>query len=155
MTTTKGTSRPTEVLTGSTDFYTIYTLIDITDSGITTPKIDARGYFQAQNLNTFMQTIGLRTQPVLSSVKKYTNTDVSDYDFGAEFNGQHTIWQLTFASETAKAWHKEDNPLFWLEKDFDKTPVHVSLEETVNLSPESITTSNNNKNTYFIFSENI
>ena len=65
-----GTSRPSEVLTGSTDFYSIYTLIDITDSGILSPKTDAKGFFQSQNLNTFIQCISLRAQPVLSSINK-------------------------------------------------------------------------------------
>ena len=54
------TQRPSEVIGGNTAFYTIYTLVDITDANISSPKVDAKGFYQSQNLNTFMQTIGLR-----------------------------------------------------------------------------------------------
>ena len=75
-----GTSRPVEVLTGSTDYYIVYTLIDITDSGVVSPKENSKGFFQAQNLNTFIQSISLRSQPVLSSVEKLDAVDLTDLD---------------------------------------------------------------------------
>ena len=104
-------SRPVEVLTGSTDFYTVYTLIDITDSGVVSPKTSASGYFQAQNLNTFIQSISLRSQPVLSSVQILDSQDISKYEFGTNFTGTHTVWVLKFASETADAWKKDNLPV--------------------------------------------
>ena len=98
-----GVSRPNEVLTGSTDFYTVYTLIDITDSGVVSPKSDAKGYYQAQNLNTFIQSVSLRSQPVLSSVEFLDAQNLDDYDFGSDFSGIQDVWILKFASETADA----------------------------------------------------
>mgnify|MGYP006087663683 CR=1 FL=1 len=150
-----GISRPVEVLTGSTDFYTVYTLIDITDSGVLSPKVDAKGFFQAQNLNTFIQSISLRSQPVLSSVSILSATDLSDYEFGSNFTGIHNIWVLKFASETADAWKKDNNSVYMLAEDFNNMPIHVTLDETVVINPESIDTSTVDKNTYFKFSENI
>ena len=150
-----GISRPAEVLTGSTDFYTIYTLVDITDSGVVTPKVNAKGFFQAQNLNTFIQSISLRSQPVLSSVDVLSAKDVVDYEFGSNFTGLHNIWILKFASETADAWKKENNSVYMLEEDFNTMPVHVDLDDTAVINPESIDTSTVSKNTYFKFSENI
>ena len=149
------TSRPVEVLTGSTDYYTVYTLIDITDSGVVSPKINAKGFFQAQNLNTFIQSISLRSQPVLSSVSVLSAKDVVDYDFGSNFTGLHNIWILEFASETADAWKKDNNSVYMLEEDFSTTPVHVSLDDTAVINPESIDTGTVNKNTYFKYRENI
>ena len=148
-----GTSRPVEVLTGSTDYYVIYTLIDITDSGIVSPKANAKGFFQAQNLNTFIQSISLRSQPVLSSVAKLDAEDVSNYEFGSNITGLHDIWILTFASETADAWMKENNNIYMLEEDFNTMPVHVTLDETALINPESIDTKTISKNTYFKYSE--
>jgi|TARA_B110000908_G_scaffold150899_1_gene185251 hypothetical protein len=150
-----GTSRPSEVLTGSTDFYSIYTLIDITDSGILSPKTDAKGFFQSQNLNTFIQCISLRAQPVLSSINKVDAVDLSDYDFGSNMTGIHDVWIFKFASETADAWNKDVDPVYFLRDDFNKTPVHTTLDETANINPEQIDTGSNNKNTYFTFSENV
>ena len=150
-----GTSRPVEVLTGSTDFYTVYTLIDITDSGVDSPKVNAKGFFQAQNLNTFIQSISLRSQPVLSSVTILTAKDLSDYEFGSNFTGLHNIWVLKFASETADAWKKDNDDVYFLKQDFDTMPIHVTLDETVVINPESVDTSTVNTNTYFKFSENI
>ena len=149
-------SRPVEVLTGSTDFYTVYTLIDITDSGVVSPKVSASGYFQAQNLNTFIQSVSLRSQPVLSSVQILTSQNINSYEFGTSFTGNHTIWVLKFASETADAWKKDDNDIHMLKEDFDKMPIHKDLEETAVIDPEIIdTSSTNKKNTYFKFSKNI
>ena len=150
-----GTSRPVEVLTGSTDFYTVYTLIDITDSGVVSPKVDAKGFFQAQNLNTFIQSISLRSQPVLSSVTILTAKDLSDYEFGSNFTGLHNVWVLKFASETADAWKKDNDDVYFLKQDFDTMPIHITLDETAVINPESVDTSTVKTNTYFKFSENI
>jgi hypothetical protein len=150
-----GISRPAEVLTGSTDFYTIYTLIDITDSGIVSPKVDAKGFFQAQNLNTFIQSISLRSQPVLSSVEMLSAENLSNHQFGSNFTGIHNIWVLKFASETRDAWRKDTNNVYLLKQDFDTMPIHITLDETAVINPESVDTSTVNKNTYFKFSENI
>ena len=150
-----GTSRPAEVLTGSTDFYTVYTLIDITDTGVVSPKGNSKGFFQAQNLNTFIQSISLRSQPVLSSVVKLDAKDVSDYEFGSSFTGLHDIWVLKFASETADAWMKDGNDIYMLEEDFNTMPIHATLDETAIINPEIIDTKTVSKNTYFKYSENI
>ena len=150
-----GTSRPVEVLTGSTDYYTVYTLIDITDTGVVSPKGNSKGFFQAQNLNTFIQSISLRSQPVLSSVEKLDAEDVADHQFGSNFTGLHDVWVLKFASETADAWNKENNSVYMLNEDFNTTPIHGTLDETAIINPEIIDTSTVNKNTYFKYSENI
>jgi hypothetical protein len=150
-----GVSRPTEVLTGSTDFYIVYTLIDITDSGVVSPKISDKGYFQAQNLNTFIQSISLRSQPVLSSVTFLDAQDLSNYNFGSNYSGIQDVWVLKFASETADAWKKDSNNVYMLEQDFDKMPIHTILDETANINPEIIDTTSNNKNTYFNYRQNI
>jgi len=150
-----GTSRPAEVLTGSTDYYTVYTLIDITDSGVTSPKTDATGFYQAQNLNTFIQSISIRSQPVLSSVEILNAKDLVDYEFGNSFTGTHDIWVLTFASETADAWKSVNNSVYMLKQDLNNTPIHTSLDETALITVDIIDTSSVLKNTYFKYRQNI
>ena len=66
--TPSGIFRPGEFSHGDTEFFTVYTLIDVTDTGVTTGS--GKEYKQAQNLSVLLQTIGLRCQPFLSSVMK-------------------------------------------------------------------------------------
>lgn len=153
---TKSSQRPIEVIGGNTDFYTIYTLVDTTDSGVYNPKSNPIGFKQAQNLNTMMQLISLRTQPLLSSVSEIKNADVSEFNFGNDFTGLHSVWIIKFASSTEKAWFKDDDYTHWLRHDFNKTPVYGNLNNTAILNIEIIETTNpDSLNTYFHFSENI
>ena len=150
-----GTTRPAEVLTGSTDYYTVYTLVDITDSGVLSPKTDATGFYQAQNLNSFIQSIGIRSQPVLSGVNMLSAENLVNYEFGTSFTGTHDIWVLTFASETADAWKSVNNNVYMLKQDLNNTPIHTSLNETVIIPVDIIDTSSIVKNTYFKYRQNI
>ena len=79
-----GTYRPAEVVSGEVDFYRAYTLVDITDTGNSDPKGNTATFKQAQNLNSLIQTLSLRTQLILSSVSLYTSQDLNDYDFGSK-----------------------------------------------------------------------
>ena len=120
---TKGTQRPTEVIGRNTSFYSIYTLIDVTDSNVSSPKINAKKFYQSQNLNTFMQVIGLRTQPIISSVTKLESQNMAEYNFGNDYTGTHTIWLMKFVSETEGAWNKDDieTSSHNIPHDYDKT----------------------------------
>ena len=63
-----GTSRPAEVLTGSTDFYTVYTQIDITDTEVDRPTGTPKDISHDKTVNTFIQTITLKSQTVLNMI---------------------------------------------------------------------------------------
>ena len=119
---TKGTTRPTEVIGRNTAFYSIYTLVDVTDSNVSSPKIDAKKFYQSQNLNTFMQLIGLRTQPIISSITKLESQSLADYEFGSNFTGDQTVWLLKFVSETDSAWNKDNNQVALLACLLDTSP---------------------------------
>jgi len=131
------------------DVYTVHTLIDITDSGILTPKTDVTGFFQAQNLNTFIQSIGIRSQPLETSVSMVSAEDVELYEFGKEFTGLHDIWIITFKSDTAEAWKSVNNDVYLLQQDLDNTPIHSPLNETAFIADDIIKTKSVLKNTYF------
>ena len=151
-----GTQRPSEVIGGNTAFYTIYTLIDITDSNVSCPKINEKKFYQSQNLNTFMQVIGLRTQPIISSITKLESQNLTDYKFGSSITGTQTVWILKFVSDTDRAWYGNDSNTALLSQDFDFVPVHDQLDETVVIDGDVINTNTVDKcNTYFSFSENI
>jgi len=147
-----GVHRPAEVLSGNTDFYSAFTLVDITDTGNSNPKGNIKSFKQAQNLNTLIQILSMRTQLVLSSVKKLESQDLTEYDFGSELIGTHDIWILKFATETTDVWKKNDNPVYFANMDCSDVPVNTELDETAVIN-HRFETSGNNKNLYFTMSE--
>lgn len=151
---TKGLNRPGEVLTGNTTFYTAVTLVDITDSGNSDPKNSTPSFRQAQNLNTLIQVLSLRTQLVLSSVDTIT-ADLSDYDFGTNYSGEHAIWIFKFACETLDVYTKGNDNLYFAKDDADNVPIHLGLSETVDMPAMFNSKSTAEKNIYFTFSESL
>lgn len=116
--------------------YIIYTLVDITDSKVITPKKDYVGFFQSQNLNTFIQTLSLRTQ-ILEHKVEVINDNISNYGFVGDYD---KLWKLTFTTEATLPWLKDTNKLFWLVQDFQGIPVHTKLAEIVPIKPEIVCT---------------
>lgn len=128
--------------------FIVYTLIDITDSKITNPRIDSCGFYQYQNLNTFIQTISLRTQPFVTEVTEIS-TASTELLFGNSYNATKA-WKLEFTCDNSTIWNKGNNPLYFLYEDFNNVPVHVNLTEDVHLnSPVINTCSELIRNTYF------
>lgn len=131
--------------------FTLYTLFDITDSKVTNPKESKQGFYQAQNLNSFVQTISLRTQPYILSVKSLGNKDLKKFNFGTEYK-KRKVWKIDFECENPSAWNRENNPTALLEQDFHMVPVHVDLKENTKfLQPIVDTVSEEYRNTYFTF----
>lgn len=112
--------------------YIIYTLVDITDSKVITPKKDYIGFFQSQNLNTFIQTLSLRTQ-ILSYEVEVIDDNISNYGFVGNYT---KLWKLTFTTEATLPWLKDTDNLFWLVQDFQGIPVHTKLTESASIKPE-------------------
>lgn len=145
-----GIQRTGENTGGDIEYFTCYTLVDITDSGIYDPN-QGNLYEQAQNLNALLQAISLGSQPVLTSVEKLMAADVTDFEFGSDFAGAHNIWILRFASErfgTIKVAN--------LIKDIDGLPVYTDLDETAVFDTDVFeTNSSDQKNTYFFRNDNL
>ena len=133
--------------------FTLYTLIDITDSKVINPKENSKGFYQSQNLNSFVQTISLRTQPEIINVKMLGNKDLEKFNFGSEYE-KHKVWKIEFTCENPSAWTRENNPIALLAQDFDMVPVHVGLKENTKF-PQPIvdTVSDEYRNTYFTFEQ--
>lgn len=137
--------------------YIAYTLVDITDSGVITPKKNRQGFYQAQNLNTFVQVLSFRTQILDYSVRQFSDT-YSDYGLHGWDTASGNIWELTFIPESTDPWIKDENKLFWLINDFMGVPVHTGLKESVKITPEiinTIATGSGKINTCFNISLNI
>jgi hypothetical protein len=135
-----------------TQKYTAYTLIDITNSGVTSPRSsDNAGYNQHQNLNTIIQLIGLRSQPLHYSVALLETQDLVNFNFGKQFSGLHNVWKFEFVSEHSDVYSKDNDPVYFLTEDCDGVAFTSHLNETVTFSSNTFETKDKDKlNIYFL-----
>jgi len=151
---THGIHRPGEVLAGNTSFFTAYTLVDITDTADSNPKGNTVTYRQAQNLNSLIQALSLRTQLVLSSVSSIVE-NTSGYAFGTDFTGTQSIWIFKFASEAPDTYANGDNQMYFASDDTHGVPIHNQLDESATISNIFDAKSDSSKNIYFTFSDSL
>ena len=118
--------------------YEIYTLIDITDTTVINPKHNQKKFHQAQNFNTFIQVLSLRTQILHYQVELLTG-NYKKFGF-KNMNGSGNIWKLSFQAEATDPWIHSEDSLYWLVYDFAGTPVHAGLNETIEIDPEIVNT---------------
>jgi hypothetical protein len=138
------TGRTGEYIGGNIEYFTCYTLVDITDSGVYDPAA-GNSYEQAQNLNVLLQAISLGSQPILSSVEKVVAADLEDYEFGSDFTGNHNLWILRFASERVGSITTSS-----LVRDIDGLPIYDDLDETAVFDTNVFeTNAADQKNIYF------
>jgi len=146
----QSTGRTGEVIGGNIEFFSCYTLVDITDTGVYDPNAGTT-YEQAQNLNALLQAISLGSQPIMSSVEKIVAADVADYDFGSDFTGNHNMWVLRFASERVGSITVAS-----LIRDIDGLPVYDDLDETAVFDANVFETGASDQlNIYFIRNDNL
>lgn len=146
----QSTGRTGEVIGGNIEFFSCYTLVDITDTGIYDPN-SGSSYEQAQNLNALLQAISLGSQPIMSSVEKITAADMADYDFGSDFTDNHNMWVLRFASERVGSITVAS-----LVRDIDGLPVYDNLDETATFDNNVFETGSSDQlNIYFVRNDNL
>ena len=64
--------------------YSAYTLIDITNTNVNQYKDQIIQSNQQQNLNTLIQSIGLRSQPINPEVSVLMAQDIVNFGFGKQ-----------------------------------------------------------------------
>ena len=113
-------------------FYTGITLVDITATGVTRYRPEQEYQRnQQRNWETVLQTIGLKTQPMMIKGPVCTESNVSDgWEFGEYYQGRHKIWLWTFAVEHIDVFLADSDPIGGLIKDFEQIPVITGLDET-------------------------
>lgn len=146
----QSTNRTGEVVGGNIEFFSCYTLVDITDTGVYDPN-SGTSYEQAQNLNALLRAISLGSQPIMSSVEKVTAADITDYEFGSDFTGNHNMWVLRFASERVGAITVAS-----LVRDIDGLPIYDDLDETAVFDANVFETGDADQlNIYFVRNDNL
>jgi hypothetical protein len=146
----QATARTGEYIGGNIEYFTCYTLVDISDSGIYDPTA-GQAYEQAQNLNALLQAISLGSQPILTSVEKLVAADMDDFEFGSDFTGTHNMWVLRFASERVGSITVNT-----LVRDIDGLPVYDDLDETATFDSNVFETNDvTQTNIYFVRNDNL
>jgi hypothetical protein len=141
---------------GVGEFFTIYTLIDISQTGMLAQyKPDAPAFMddinqlinneeswnrsrgQQSNLETLIQTISLRGNPMyIETPRKYTAEDVTELNFGSSFKGQQVFWVTSFTVEQPGLYlerGQENIPGSGLIKDLTNVPIILNLTETAKI----------------------
>ena len=116
--------------------YIAYTLVDISNTNESKLDRNKIKFFQQQNLNTLVQTIGLRSQPMHSKVELQMAQDVANLGFGKQYQGLHTVWKLQFSIEHGGAIENMNNLL----ADCNGIPIYTGLEETAEISSKCFET---------------
>jgi hypothetical protein len=133
--------------------YTLYTLIDITETNVTKSNtLDLKGYNQQQNFNTVLQLISLRTQPLDYKIEVLEAQDLVNFEFGNSYKGLHTVWKLEFVSEYTDVFSNNNNKTYFLEQDFDGAAFISNLNNTLTFHNNNFETKNKKLiNIYFKF----
>ena len=116
--------------------YEVFTLVDITNTEARFDKNDPEWHRQ-QNYMTLIQTIGLRTNPIVNRKPKIVKEDLKSYDFGKKYKGKQNIWHFEF--ETDFSFLEQET----LINDFDLIPIITSLNETVEIKEKVFQTKDN------------
>ena len=116
--------------------FTAYTLVDISNTQETKHDRNKLQFFQQQNLNTLVQTIGLRSQPLDIGVQAIMTQDIVDYGFGKQYHGLHTVWKMQFSIEHSEVL----SDLSQLLNDCNGIPIYTGLEETAEISSKCFET---------------
>tara|TARA_B100000035_G_scaffold245784_1_gene214458 strand:- start:21 stop:431 length:411 start_codon:yes stop_codon:yes gene_type:complete len=119
--------------------YIAYTLVDITNTNESRLDRNKIKFFQQQNLNTLIQTIGLRSQPMHSKVELEMAQDIVNLGFGKQYHGLHTVWKLQFSIEHGGVFSLTD-----LLSDCNGIPIYTELEETTELPTKCFETNDSN-----------
>ena len=113
-------------------FYTGYSLVDITATGVTRYRADQEfERDQQRNWETVLQTLGLKTQPLMLQDPVCIESNLNDgWEFGETYQRRHRIWCWTFAVEHKDIYLQGNDPMAGLLADFEQVPIISGLNET-------------------------
>ena len=122
--------------------FKLYTLVDITESGVHRGP-DRIAVRQQANYDSVIQVIGIRANVTPGEVKQHEGS-VSKHKFGSNYKGKHKYWEMLFTIEYGAT------SIEMLESDFDLVPILDQLNETIELDPAIFSTTKSTiKNIYF------
>ena len=90
---------------------------------------------QQRNLDTIIQVLSMRTQPLnIGDVEILEDQDPGSWGFGI-IAQPAKVWSFTFEVETPGIWTNDKDELYWLRSDTQGVPMILNLTETVITEP--------------------
>ena len=124
---------------------TCYTLFNIPDKG---------NRSTIRNWNTVVQTLSLRTQPIIIDTPKVmTDANLRQYDFGSKYKYSTIadVWSFTFSSENLMLYHLNDNPVGALINDSNFVPM-IDYNNII-IPPKCLVTVGALCNIYYVYNK--
>lgn len=106
---------------------TVYTLVDITNTGVVHATGIEKDYQQHSNYNTVIQTVSLTTnvEPTTVTIK---HNNINGIGFGSKYRNTQKYWMAEFNIE-----QENSITLPILLQNFNYVPVITGLDETVKI----------------------
>ena len=121
---------------------TCYTLFDIPDRG---------NRSMIRNCNTLVQTLSLRTQPIIIDFPTVIQNNIKKYNFGKSYNNLDLvdIWSFTFTAEKLMLYSKDEDPIGLLLDDANMIP--MIDHNNIIIPPKCLSTQGDLCNIYFAY----
>lgn len=113
-------------------YYTGFTLVDITNTGVTRSRPgNDHVRNQQRNWETLIQVLSLRTQPLEMDGPHDSEYEITgDSIFGEMYQGKHTVWHFSFGVEAVSVFKNNKSEHGLLYEDFAEVPIIQGLDET-------------------------
>jgi hypothetical protein len=113
-------------------YYTGFTLVDITNTGVTRSRPgNEHERNQQRNWETLIQVLSLRTQPLEINGPIDSGYELTgDSIFGEMYKGLQTVWYFSFGVEAHSVFTKGKDIVGLLYDDFAEVPIIQGLDET-------------------------
>ena len=121
---------------------TCYTLYDIPDRG---------NRSMIRNWNTVVQTLSLRTQPIIIDFPKVVQDNIKNYKFGKKYTnlGLVDVWIFTFTAEKLMLYATDNDPIGLLLDDANIIP--MIDHNNIIIPPKCLSTQGDLCNIYFAY----
>jgi hypothetical protein len=123
--------------------YRLTTLIDITRSQASRSETDHIKIGQQSNFNTFLQSIGLR-----SNIEWTEDPIRHEGRLPKPFDGRAAFWVWEFDVERDEVFFKNGDPVGHLHDDLNAVPILPTLTNTADITPATIQTQGIGINTW-------
>ena len=129
--------------------YTIYTTVDITNTGQyrSEPGKELER-LKEQNYQTILQTLGLRAN--IRTIENPVLMNINGSILGFNTSNIIHVWRYSFESERDYPFGTEENPVEFLENDFDGIPFISGLDESMQQNYDVFVTDGPSKNIIFL-----
>lgn len=170
-----GITMPNYNLSGDMQFVTVFTLFDITKTGVLkvyNGEIPAfmddadqlvrnrtewdQSRNQQRNWEVIMQIISMRAQPImLENPVKVADYKIAELGMGSALGTKQTVWITSFATDHADVYATASDPVGTLKQESMYVPMITGLKETARFNQSCIITQGTEINTVFAINNSL